>query len=98
MKKIKAPSNNITDAEFAIIGLIAFANDFCDWFGLDLLFFRMIDTVTAFILGFWCYFRLHKFPTGKFGGTFLIELIPIVGDISPTWTIFVVSMYFEQNK
>ncbi len=81
-----------------MIGSIALLNDLADYVGLDLLFFRMIDLATAFILGFWCYFRLKKFPTGKFGGTFLVELTPIIGDLSPTWTLFIISVYLKNKK
>lgn len=96
MKKENAA--NITDAEFAIVGSVALMNDLCDWIGLDLLFFRMIDVSTAFILGLWCFFRLYKFPAGKFSATFLVELTPIIGDISPTWTVFIASVYFRRKK
>lgn len=91
-------SADITDAEFMMIGSVAFLNDLADYVGLDLLFFRMIDLTTASILGFWCYFRLKKFPVGKFSGTFLIELTPIVGDLSPTWTLFILSVYLKNKK
>ncbi|MEA2113732.1 MAG: hypothetical protein U9P63_03715, partial [Patescibacteria group bacterium] len=88
----------ITDAEFMMIGSVALLNDIADYAGLDLISFRMIDICAASILGFWCYFRLKKFPAGKFGGTFLIELTPIVGDISPTWTLFILSEYLKNKK
>jgi len=97
-KQKRSPSANITEAEFMMIGSVAFLNDLADYVGLDLLFFRMVDLTTASILGFWCYFRLKKFPAGKFGGTFLIELTPIVGDISPTWTLFILSVYLKNKK
>lgn len=97
-RKKKSPSADITDAEFMMIGSVAVLNDLADYVGLDLLFFRTVDLTTAFILGFWCYFRLKKFPAGKFSGTFLIELIPIVGDLSPTWTLFIISVYLKNKK
>lgn len=98
-KKPKAaqPTSEISDVEFIIIGTIGAANDLCDWIGLDLLLFRMIDLVTAGILGLWCLMRLRQFPSTRFGGTFLIELIPGLGDISPTWTLFIISIYAEQK-
>lgn len=80
-----------------IIGAVGGANDLCDWVGLDLLLFRMLDLGTAGILGLWCAIRLHKFPSARFGGTFLVELIPGLGDISPTWTVFIISVYLEQK-
>lgn len=89
--------SEITTVEFMIIGIIGLANDLCDWLGLDLLLFRMLDLGTAGILGLWCLIRLHKFPSARFGGTFLVELIPILGDLSPTWTIFIISIYIEQK-
>lgn len=102
-KKIKVknrptePVNEITSVEFILIGSIAVANDICDWIGLDLLLFRMIDLITAGILGLWCLIRLRKFPSVRFGATFLIELIPGLGDLSPTWTIFIISLYATQK-
>lgn len=98
-KKPKAaqPTSEITDAEFIIIGAVAVINDLGDWVGLDLLLFRLVDLVTAGILGLWCLMRLHKFPSARFGGTFLIELIPGLGDLSPTWTIFIISIYAKQR-
>jgi hypothetical protein len=96
-QKPTSPVSEITDAEFMIIGSIAAANDLCDWIGLDLLFFRLIDLGTAGVLGLWCLMRLHKFPSVRFGGTFLTELIPGLGDISPTWTLFIISIYAEQK-
>ena len=91
------PTSEITEAEFMFIGAVAVINDLFDYLGLDLLLFRSIDLVTAGILGLWCLIRLHKFPSARFGGTFLIELIPGLGDLSPTWTIFIVSVYAEQK-
>ena len=89
--------NEITGIEFACVGFIAVLNDLTDYVGLDLLFFRVIDLTTACILGLWCLLRLHRFPSARFGGTFLIELIPFVGDLSPTWTLFIISLYLEQK-
>lgn len=98
-KKPKAaqPTSEITDAEFVMIGAVAVINDLCDLVGLDLLLFRLVDLVTAVILGLWCLIRLHKFPSARFGLTFLVELIPVLGDISPTWTIFIISIYVKQR-
>lgn len=87
----------ISTFEFILIGILAVMNDLCDWIGLDLIFFRMIDLCTAAILGLWCWFRLKKFPGTRFGISFLVELIPFLGDISPTWTIFVITTYAEQR-
>lgn len=93
----ESTEKNISNLEFAIIGIIAVTNDLCDWFGLDLFFFRIIDLCTAIILGLWCWLRLNKFPSARFGISFIIELIPFLGDFSPTWTIFVITTYAEQR-
>lgn len=96
--KTTQPDTEITDAEFMIIGFIAVISDAGDWIGLDLLLFHMIDLITSGILGFWCLMRLRQFPTARFGGTILIELIPGLGDLSPTWTIFIFSLYVKQKR
>jgi len=87
----------ISSIEFMIVGTAASLNDLCDWIGLDLLFFRIIDLTTACLLGSWCFFRFRRFPAARFGGTFLIELTPVIGDLSPTWTLFIISLYAEQK-
>ncbi len=96
-KELSPAASEISDVEFFLIGLIAAINDLCDWLGLDLLLFRLIDLVTAGILGLWCLVRLHRFPGARFGTTFLTELIPGLGDLLPTWTIFVISIYLEEK-
>lgn len=90
-------ASEISDVEFMLIGMVAITNDLCDWLGLDLILFRMLDLTTAGILGLWCLIRLHRFPSARFGTTFLVELIPGLGDLSPTWTIFIASVYAEQK-
>jgi len=90
-------SDEITGAEFLLIGIIGFINDLLDYFGVDFLLFRIVDFLTAFILGCWCLFRLRKFPSARFGTTFVVELIPFLGDLSPTWTLFIISIYLEQK-
>lgn len=89
--------SQISDVEFIIVGFLALINDSCDWIGLDLVLFRAVDLLTAGILGLWCLLRLKKFPGARFGVSFLVELIPILGDISPTWSIFILSVYLEQR-
>jgi len=96
--KLAKPETDISGIEFLLIGSIAVASDACDYVGLDLLLFRAIDLTTSGILGLWCLMRLHEFPSARFGGTLLIELIPGLGDISPTWTIFIISVYLKQKK
>lgn len=96
-RKPVQPTSEITGVEFILIGTIAIANDLCDWIGLDLILFRLVDLATAAVLGLWCLIRLHKFPSARFGGTFIVELIPGLGDLSPTWTLFIISVYAEQK-
>ncbi len=90
-------ASEISDVEFMLIGAVGVTNDICDWVGLDLILFRIVDLSTAGILGLWCLMRLHRFPSARFGTTFLVELIPGLGDLSPTWTIFIASVYAEQK-
>jgi hypothetical protein len=90
-------ASEISDVEFMLIGLVGVTNDLCDWIGLDLILFRILDLSTAGILGLWCVMRLRKFPSARFGTTFLVELIPGLGDLSPTWTVFIASVYAEQK-
>ncbi len=97
-KTAGSPPSDLSGVEFIVFGSIAFLNDACDWIGLDLLLFRALDLATSFILGSWCWLRLKRFPTTRFASTFAIEIIPLVGDVSPAWTIFVISLYLEQRK
>ena len=96
-KRLSDPTREISEVEFFFVLIIALANDACDFAGIDLFLFRAIDLITAGILGLWCIVRLHKFPTARFAGTFLMEIIPGLGEISPTWTIFIISVYLSQK-
>lgn len=99
-KTVKAkilPESQISGAEFAVIGSIALISDALDYFGIGLLSLRMLDICTTIILGLWCFIRLKKFPSARFAATFIIEMIPFLGDFSPTWTIFIIAIYAEQR-
>ncbi|MFC1700945.1 hypothetical protein ACFLZ0_02310 [Patescibacteria group bacterium] len=91
------PESQISSVEFILIGIVALIDDALDYLGIGLLTFRFFGVCTATILGFWCVFRLKKFPTARFATTFISELIPFWGDFCPTWTIFVVWIYAEQR-
>jgi len=103
-KKPKAaePASEITDAEFFLVLCLAILKDVLDWVlllagGIGLIFSRITNLVITGILWLWCLMRLHKFPTKRFLGSFLIEMIPLVGTFSPTWTIFIVTIWAEQK-
>lgn len=87
----------ISSVEFSLILTIALLNDSLDYFGIDNWLMKVPDILTTLILGGWCLFRLKKFPSTKFGGTMLIEYIPLLGDIAPGWSIFVANTYFTQK-
>ena len=89
----------ISGVELAFILIIAILNDLTDIIGLNLLLFRVLDLITGGILGFWSYFRSSKAQKYlyQYLGTFLIEMIPLLGDILPGWTFFVLYIY-RQNK
>jgi len=62
------------------------------WIGVD--DYGILDILGAMIIGLWLYFRAGSwegFKKGikKFLLAFGIELIPIIGNISPSWTILV---------
>src|SRR3989338_8336283 len=96
-EKKSEPVSEISAIEFLLIGSVAITNDVLDYLGVDFFLFRLGDLITSMILGLWCLIRLHKFPSARFGGSFLIELIPILGDFSPTWTIFIISIYMKES-
>ena len=103
-KKPKAakPASEITDVEFFLVLGLAILKDALDWVllfagGIGLILSRITNLVISGILWLWCLMRLHKFPTKRFLGSFLIEMIPLVGTFSPTWTIFIVTIWAEQK-
>jgi len=84
-----------------VLGL-AILKDVLDWIllfagGVGLVLSRITNLIITGILWLWCLFRLHKFPTKRFLGSFLIEMIPVVGTFSPTWTIFIATVWAEQK-
>jgi len=94
--------NQITNVEFILILLLAIAKDVLDWIllfalGLGLFISRITNLFVTAILWIWCFSRLHKFPTKRFIGSFSIEMLPVIGDLSPTWTIFIVTIWIEQR-
>jgi len=103
-KKLNKPSPNaeITGIEFAIILSLAVLKDLLDWAllfttGIGLILSRITTLGIAGILWLWFMIRLRKFPTKRFLGSFFIEMIPLIGTFSPTWTILVVSIYAKQK-
>lgn len=87
----------VKTVEFVLLLGLALLNDLADYFGVDLILFRAVDIFTGLFLWLWAMIKLNKFPTKKFMGTWLIELLPFIGDLSPTWTIFVLSIYLQQK-
>ena len=100
--KTTQPTSEIADAEFFMVLCLAILKDVLDWVllfaaGIGLVLSRITNLVIAGILWLWCLMRLHKFPTKRFLGGFLIEMIPLVGTFSPTWTTFIVTIWAEQK-
>lgn len=96
------PVKDITDVEFTLVLFLAVLKDILDWvllliFGIGLILSRITNLVITGILWLWCSIRLHKFPTKRFLGGFVIEMIPVVGTFSPTWTIFIATIWIEQK-
>jgi len=78
-----------------LIGLILFIASF---FGVGIPVSFLPDVIGGLIIGIWLFFKKGK--TGgvgkgfgkialKYGITQITELIPFLGDISPSWTILV---------
>ncbi len=100
--KITHPDTKITDAELFLVFILSVLKDALDWIllfagGIGLIFSRITNLVITGILWLWCLFRLHKFPTKRFIGSFFIEMIPFIGTFSPTWTIFIATIWAEQK-
>ena len=101
-KKKSDQINRITGAEFFVVFCLAMFKDVLDWIlllsaGIGFIINRITNIVITGILWLWCVIRLHKFPTKKFVGSFFIEMIPVLGTFSPTWTIFILIIYAEQR-
>lgn len=81
-----------------LIGLVFFILSF---FGVGIPFSFILDIIGLVLIGGWLLIRtggvkstkgaqeIAKKTLKRFGFTFLAELIPFIGDISPSWTILV---------
>ncbi len=101
-KKRENQISEISDVEFFLAFCLAILKDVLDWVlllagGIGLILSRITNLVITGILWLWCISRLHKFPTKRFVGGFVIEMIPIIGTFSPTWTIFIATIWAEQK-
>ena len=104
-KKKKEKENQISeisDIEFFLAFCLAILKDVLDWIllfagGIGLILSRITNLIITGILWLWCFIRLRKFPTKRFIGGFVIEMIPIIGTISPTWTVFIATIWLEQK-
>jgi len=86
---------------FLILLTLALINDIGDWFGLDVILFRGSDTIIGGILFFYTFLKGYNKKTIKIEWwflTFLVELIPILGDIITSWTIFIIYVYRKAKK
>jgi len=97
-----SPNAEITGVEFAIFLSLAIFKDLLDWVllftaGIGLILSRVTSFGIAGILWLWLIIRLRKFPTKRFLGSFFVEMIPLIGTFSPTWTILVISIYAKQK-
>jgi len=101
-KKITEQASKITDIELSLVLCLCLLKDVLDWLllfaaGIGLILSRITNLFIAGILWLWCITRLHKFPTKRFVGGFIIEMIPVIGTISPSWTAFIISIWVEQK-
>ena len=110
-RKMANPPNVV---EYFLALMIAALNDLVDIVGLffaftgvALVIVKILDIGTAVILISWAFMRGARKPgpggrvergIKKWIFTFIIELIPFIGEISPTWTIRVVLSYLEHRK
>ncbi|GAI26509.1 unnamed protein product [marine sediment metagenome] len=100
--KAAKSTSEITDVEFFLVLCLSILKDVLDWIlllagGIGLILSRLTNIAITGILWLWCLMRLRKFPTKRFLGGFLIEMIPLVGTFSPTWTIFIITIWAEQK-
>lgn len=100
MPPLEEAIKNVSVIELAFLTFLAVANDVFDWFGLDLLLFRSFDFVVGLTFAIWSLFRLKKTKKAAYGSlaTFLIEAIPLIGDISTTWTFFMIYLWWLKLK
>lgn len=97
-----SPNAEITGIEFSIFLSLAIFKDLLDWAllfaaGIGLIASRVTALIVAGILWLWLIIRLRKFPTKRFLASFFVEMLPLIGTFSPTWTIFVISIYAKQK-
>ena len=84
-KKAIKTSIEVSIVEFMIMGFIALVADLLGVFGFPL----------ALIIIFWYTIKFHKFPTGKFIGAGLAEIISF--GILPGWSGFIIMTIIEQT-
>ncbi len=101
-KKTIKQASKITDIELSLVLCLCLLKDILDWLllfvvGIGLILSRITNLFITAILWLWCITRLHKFPTKRFVGGFVIEMIPFIGTVSPSWTMFVISIWVEQK-
>jgi len=101
-KKMTEQASKVTDIELSLILCLCLLKDALDWLllfvvGIGLILSRITNLFITGILWLWCITRLHKFPTKRFVGGFIIEMIPVIGTISPSWTAFIISIWVEQK-
>jgi hypothetical protein len=79
---------------------VALLNDILDYAGADLALFHIPDLITAAILGSWMFSKKMKVtsPTTRYLTTLVIEFIPFIGEISPTWSIAVLLTHYKQKN
>jgi len=98
---------DISGIEFALILVLAVTKDILDWLMLGLMatgilipigiaIAKLTSVALAVIFGLWCLFRLKKYPTVRLGLTCVTEIVPGLGEIVPTWTLFVISLWIMQ--
>lgn len=77
--------------------------------GIVLVIIRLIDILTGVALTLWAYFRgIERFQRGSNSKpasriwrmvlAWIIELIPFLGELSPTWTLTVLIAYRKHRK
>lgn len=106
-KKIRQPQKiKIRNFEAGIFGLFAVAADFLDWLviGSVPILGDVLDGVMFGIIGIWVInlmMRRYKLSTAiviaPVGGL-LVELIPLIGDLPPTWIGTIWLIYAKSYK
>jgi len=85
-KKVAETPTETSLVEFIIMGFIALIADLLGIFGSPL----------ALIIIFWYTIKFHKFPTKKFAGAGLAEIISF--GILPGWSGFMIMTIIEQKR